>query len=239
MFRGSVSKGMDHDPDFEWRGDNVTRIENLSDIAFALALGMLVSGSGTPETFVDLKKFLYSFIPVAAAFSVLFGIWQQHFTFFRRYGLNDKKIITYNAILIFVILYMAYPLRFAFDSLFAFILMQFGNMDMMISLGINTFAASGIIIGYFAVSYAATYILLALMYRHAFKKREEIGLNAVEINETRCEIFVLVYLGLQALIVAALAYFTKLTGFAAMIFFFSFVAHILAKRIYPTPKPTK
>jgi len=235
MFRKEVAKGMDHDPEFNWRGENVTRIENLSDIAFALALSMLVAGSGTPETFADLKKFLYSFIPVAAGFSVLFGIWRQHFTFFRRYGLNDKAILTLNTLLIFVVLYMAYPLRFAFDSLFAFVLLQFGNRDMMVSLGISNIGQSGVIVGYFALAYGTAHYLLALMYRHAKKKTAELGLNTFEITQTKREIFILVFLGCQALLVAILAYFTSLNGFAGMLFFFSFIPYILADRIYPNP----
>ena len=119
MIRGSISKGLDHDPNFRWRGEAVTRIENLSDIVFALAFGMLITAASPPQTMSDLSGFLFSIIPVTAAFAVLIGIWNHHFTFFRRYGVADKRIIFLNSILLFVVLYLAYPLRFAFDSLFA------------------------------------------------------------------------------------------------------------------------
>lgn len=238
MFRKEIVRGIDHDPEFQWRGETVTRIENLSDIAFAIALGMLVSGSGVPETFEELTRFLYSFIPVAAGFSVLFGIWRQHFTFFRRYGINDGTILTINTVLIFVIMYMAYPLRFAFDSLFAFILMQFGERSLMQDLGIVSISQSGVIIGYFSIAYATTHFLLALMYRHAEKKRDELELNEVESIATKRDIFILKFLGFQALIVAVLAYFTKLNGFAGILFFFSFVPYFLAERVHKTPAST-
>ncbi|MEO0674553.1 MAG: hypothetical protein AAFY32_06055, partial [Pseudomonadota bacterium] len=61
--RQAIVDGIDHDPDFEWRGRRVTRIENLSDIIFALALGMLVSSSQPPTTFGDLFDFVLNVIP--------------------------------------------------------------------------------------------------------------------------------------------------------------------------------
>ena len=91
--RDTVAKHLDHDPDFEWRGQTVTRIENLSDIVFALALGMLLLTGTPPQTFAQLIQFLISIIPVAAGFFILFTIWNAHFVFFRRYGLADNQIV--------------------------------------------------------------------------------------------------------------------------------------------------
>ena len=237
MIRGEIIKsqglGLDHDPNFNWRGQAVTRIENLSDIAFALALSMLVAGSGTPQTFQDLGRFLFSIIPVAAGFSVLLGIWHGHFTFFRRYGVADNRIIFINAALIFVVLYMAYPLRFAFDSLFAFIMMQFGNDQMMYKLGIMDFDTSGVIITYFATAYAVAHFLLALMYRHALKSKELLQLSDYEITVTKREIFIRYGLALLTAVVALVAYFTVLNGMAGGLLFLTFLPYMIANKIYP------
>ena len=93
MLRGEIAKGLDHDPNFRWRGESVTRIENLSDIVFALALGMIISAAVVPQSYDELKLYLISIIPATLAFSTLIGIWHTHFTFFRRYGVADKRII--------------------------------------------------------------------------------------------------------------------------------------------------
>jgi hypothetical protein len=58
-----------------------------------------------------------SIIPIAAGFAMLVSIWNDHFLFFRRYALADGVIITLNTALLLLILYIAYPLRFVFDSL--------------------------------------------------------------------------------------------------------------------------
>ena len=38
MIRGEIARHLDHDPHFQWRGESVTRIENLSDIVLILAV---------------------------------------------------------------------------------------------------------------------------------------------------------------------------------------------------------
>ena len=73
----------------------MTRIENLSDIAFALALGMLISGVDAPQSFEDLIRFLIYIIPAALGFAILLQVWTAHYTFFRRYGVADKRITFY------------------------------------------------------------------------------------------------------------------------------------------------
>ena len=83
--RETIARHLDHDPHFEWRGQSVSRIENLSDIVFALALGMLLLTGAPPQTFSELVHFLISIIPVTASFVILVLIWNAHFVFFRRY----------------------------------------------------------------------------------------------------------------------------------------------------------
>ena len=158
---------LETDSRFRWRGDGVSRVENLSDIVFALALGMVVSASAPPQTFGDLQRFLFGTIPVAAAFVLLVRIWHQHFLFFRRFGLSSTPVLLINAALLFTILYLAYPLRFAFEALFAFVVAQVSDwgpgwarseaMEL-------TFARSGTIMAYFAGGYAVVHLLLGWLY---------------------------------------------------------------------------
>lgn len=234
MLREGLIHGLDHDPHFQWRGENVTRIENLSDIAFALSLSMLVAGSGAPQTYQDLGRFLFSIIPVAAGFVFLLGLWHSHFTFFRRYGVADNYVITINAALIFVVLYIAYPLRFAFDCLLAFIFLQFGKPSMMMDLGITQPDMAGVIIAYFNTGFAISLFLLALMYRHALKKREILALTDHEANVTKRAILTLTLLGALAALTATLAYFTPLHGMAGLvILIFGFLPFFISRRKYP------
>ncbi len=234
MIRSNISKGLDHDPNFRWRGEAVTRIENLSDIVFAIAFGMLISAASPPQTMTDLSRFLFSIIPVTAAFAVLIGIWNHHFTFFRRYGVADKPIIFFNAILLFVVLYLAYPLRFAFDSLFAMILGVSGNMSQINRMEL-TFSDSGIIIAYFGVGFAIVHALYALMYRHVIKKRELLSLSDYEFTITKRSVLTHWGTVIIALFAAAMAYFTPLNGLAGFIIGFDRLIYMFRNKIYKLP----
>lgn len=229
-------KGLDHDPDFRWRGEAVTRIENLSDIVFALALGMLISAASPPQTFGDLKGFLVSIIPVTAAFAVLVGLWNHHFTFFRRYGVADSWIIFFNAVMLFVVLYLAYPLRFAFDSFFWFVVsFATGDYSALAERGLS-FEASGVILGYFGAGFGFIHILFALMYRHALKKKELLSLSLPEQIITRQAIFVHLATVAITLFMGAAAYFTPLNGMAGFIMAFTGFIYMTAPKLYPLPQ---
>lgn len=234
MLRAAVGQQLDHDPNFRWRGESVTRIENLSDIAFALALGMLISGVDAPRTVADLGAFLIFVVPAAFGVAVLLGIWISHYTFFRRYGVADKTIIIYNAALIFVVLYMAYPLRFAFDSLFAFVITQLtGDYSRSLELGVNSFETSGIIIAIFGVTYGVAYGLLWLMYGHVLRKADRLDLNDYERAMTRQTWVSMAINTVIALTAAGLAYFTALNGFAGFILALNSLTRVIAQRISP------
>lgn len=236
MIRQHLSEQLDHDPNFRWRGEAVTRIENLSDIVFALALGMLVSASDPPQTFGQLIPHLVNIVPVAAGFAFLLMIWNAHFTYFRRYGVADTYILFLNAVLLLFILFIAYPLRFAFDSLFAFILGagfdQWGRMDEM---GISTYLQAGIIIAWLNAGLTLIYILLHQMYAHALHQADRLGLSASERAMTRRSIWryrcrIVVYAA-----VAVLAGFTLLGPFAAMIILIIWPLAIVIRRFIPLP----
>jgi uncharacterized membrane protein len=237
MLRDAVGKQLDHDPNFRWRGEAVTRIENLSDIAFALALGMLISGVDAPTDYLSLKKFLWSIIPAALGFSVLLGLWHGHYTFFRRYGVADRRILFLNAILIFVVLFMAYPLRFAFDSLFAFLTtLVSGDYSRSQELGVTSMAVAGEFVAYFSLAYALAFAIFAMMYGHVLKRADLLALTASELATTRqLHTVRWVQFGI-AMLTAGLAFFTPLGPIAGALLGFFFFAYWWAERRHPIPE---
>ncbi len=218
MIRQHITKGLDHDPNFRWRGEAVTRIENLSDIIFALTLSLFVASASPPATYGELWPHLMTILPVAAGFATLLSIWNDHFTFFRRYGVADAKIIFINATLLLVILFFAYPLRFAFDSLFAFILGSMsGDWTMMQELGIDTYRQAGEIIAIVSVMLVVIYTLYHWMYLHALNKAELLELTSSEIAITRRSIWMHRFQIIINMLVTYLAVFTIAGPFAAFL----------------------
>ena len=212
--RSEIAKHLDHDPDFEGRGQSVTRIENLSDIIFALALGMMLFGGPPPQTFSELVHFLISIIPVTASFAILFMIWNAHFVFFRRYALADNTVVLINSALLLMVLFTAYPLRFIFDSLFWYIVgSATGDFSQLMETDMDI-VNSARSMAFFGAGYAVIYTLLSIMYAHAVNKAELIGLSQKEILITRQTVWIQRGEVVIAIGVSLAALFTPLGPFA-------------------------
>ncbi|MEM7661687.1 MAG: TMEM175 family protein [Pseudomonadota bacterium] len=214
MLRQQFTEQLDHDPDFQWRGAQVTRIENLSDIVFALAFSMMVTASNTPFTFDGIKTHLVSLAPISVAFAFMLGTWNRHFLFFRRYGLADNRIVWLNALLLLTVLSIALPMRFIFESLFAWILTLFGYLEAMNRIGVQSYRQAGEIIAYFGVIYAVLNVIQAQMYAHALHKSDVLQLNHLERAHTRSAIWTSRIDVVIGLITAVVAYCTIAGPFA-------------------------
>jgi len=214
MIRDEVAKHLDHDPDFEWRGQNVTRIENLSDIVFALALGMMLFGGAPPQTFSELVHFLISIVPVTASFIILFMMWNAHFVFFRRYALADNTIVLINSALLLMVLFTAYPLRFIFDSLFWYIIgSATGDYTQLLETEME-FINSARSMAFFGAGYAVIYTLFSFMYGHAARKSKLIGLSPKETLITQQTVWIFRGEVIIAIGVIVCALFTPMGPFA-------------------------
>ena len=98
---------------FRLRGlKDVSRIEALSDGVFAFAITLLVVSLEVPRTFDDLLVMMRGFLAFAVTFAMLFHVWFTQYKFFRRYGLVDNFTIWMTALLLFVVLFYVYPLKF-------------------------------------------------------------------------------------------------------------------------------
>lgn len=183
--REEIAKHLDHDPHFEWRGQTVTRLENLSDIVFALALGMLLLTDTPPSTYGELISFLINIVPVAAGFAILFGIWNAHFTFFRRYGLADGKIVFLNSVILLLVLFVAYPLRFIFDSLFGYVIFILTDDATRLMASDMDYLNSARGVAIFNAGFAMIIFLTSLMYSHALSKDDMLGLSQNEIQVSK------------------------------------------------------
>ena len=101
--------------DFRLRGTEVSRVEAFSDVVFGFALTLLVVSLEVPHTFDQLLADMSGFVPFAISFAILAQVWWVHHNFFRRYGLQDGTTIVLNFILLFVVLFYVYPLKFLFS----------------------------------------------------------------------------------------------------------------------------
>ena len=178
---GLIAKGLGTEPGFRWRGGDVSRIEGFGDAVFAFAVTLLVVSLEVPSTFDELLRTMSGFLAFGLCFAMLVLIWYYHYLFFRRYGLEDARTIVLNAILLFLVLFYIYPLKFLVGYLsrilLGFRLTEGGHM-------IETGQVSTLMIVY-ALGFVAIFGVLLLLYRHAYGLREMLELDAVEVFKTR------------------------------------------------------
>src|SRR3954471_6798038 len=88
-------------PGFRLRGEEVTRLESFSDAVFGFALTLLVVSLDVPRTFGDLIATMRGFPAFAICFIFLALIWNSHYRFCRRYGLDDATTRFLTCVMLF------------------------------------------------------------------------------------------------------------------------------------------
>jgi uncharacterized membrane protein len=177
-FPAEHRRGLLPEPYFRWRGGEITRLEAFCDVVFGFALTLLVVSLEVPRTYAELMAAMRGFLPFTLCFAQLILIWRAHYRFSRRYGLEDPYTVLLNIVLLFLVLFYVYPLKFVFTLVFSPI------TGSPIAQGIGRHEAS-VLMRVYAIGFAAVFALFALMYARAYKFRRELALNPVEELETR------------------------------------------------------
>lgn len=228
---------------FRWRSREIARIEGFSDACFGFAVTLLIISLEVPRTSTELFEVMQGFVAFFATFWVLASIWYGQFLYFRRYGIEDRITVILNLVLIFTVLFFVYPLKFFFNAMVA-------------SLGVGraiegAHAAQQVILPehkpllliVFGLGFAAVFVVFLLLYIHAYRQREALGLNELEVFETahsiRSQIFA-IGTGLTYLALAGVLALPRTTpgqktlarslAFGCAIVMFAFVGWIVNER---------
>ena len=103
--------------------------------------------------------------------------------FFVALILEDRKTMFLNAILIFFVMVFAYPLKFLTTFLVDFFTGNFATSK-DISAVLTLEQAPWLTVIY-SLGYGAMFFVFALLYRHAYKRRDDIGLSQAEAIMTK------------------------------------------------------
>ena len=171
------------DNGFRWRGREVTRVEGLSDAVFAFAITLLVVSLEVPRTFAELRATMQGFVGFALCFLMLLFIWHTQYLYFRRYALDDRVSFLLNALLLFVVAFYIYPLKFLF-TLLVHRLMGIPMLADGSPVPNLTRAESSELMIIYSSGFVALYVIFALLYAHAYRLRDALGLDTMEIHET-------------------------------------------------------
>ena len=171
------------------RGEGSSRLEQLSDGVFALAITLLLISSEIPRTSEELISFTRDILAFAASTVVLILIWYQHYLYFLRFGLKDKRTVVLNTFLLLVMLFYVYPLKFVISFMLSYfgymLLILFGiEFDQEAFYSLVTSVSSWETLPTVMIIYSAGYFSLmlafALLYRHATRQKEVLILSDIE-----------------------------------------------------------
>jgi hypothetical protein len=162
-----------------------------------------------PNTFDELFATMRGFFAFAISGWLLYSVWFDHYIFFRRYGLQDTLTMHLSSVLLFVVLFYVYPLKFLFTAL----------MDELLGFSTQVGSSTGavvqeikpvqwpLLIVLFGVGFVVVQLVYFLLYWRAYALRGMLELDAYEASITRQEIqgyLLLAAVGLTSIAVALL-----------------------------------
>ncbi|HZY35375.1 MAG TPA: TMEM175 family protein [Mucilaginibacter sp.] len=165
----------------EWRSHEPSRLETFSDAVFAFAVTLIIVSLEVPKTFGDLVETLKGTLSFAVCFAILFWIWNNQNLFFRYFGLKDAWTAALNGALLFVVLVYVYPLKFLFNVVFL------GNQYHENGIGRAMITDHDVptLFLIYGLGFTSIFLLFYFMYRWAIKHSKEIGLNEIEVFESK------------------------------------------------------
>jgi uncharacterized membrane protein len=162
------------------RGSN--RLEGFSDAVFGFSATLLVVTLEVPQTYPELVESLWGFVPFSLSFMALALLWSTHHAFFRRYDLADRTTVALNAILLFVVLFYVYPLKFMTSSLIEDVA---GRRPFEESTRFRGPEDVGGMFLVYGIGFAAVFSCYALLYRHAARQAAGLGLTRRQLLEAQ------------------------------------------------------
>ena len=200
---------------FRYRGQEIQRIETFSDAVFGFAIALLIVSLEVPKNFDELLISMRGFVAFAICFLFLFFIWLEQHAFFRRYGLDDRVTVFLNAILLFIVLFYVYPLKFLFSLIFSPSIYGPGKSPFSIKQ-----AQVPELMVIYGMGYLIIYVIFLLLYLHALRNRTRLDLTVVEVFDTRSKIWshvILIGIGCCSVLMALILP-DRLAGAAGMIY---------------------
>lgn len=171
--RNELLQNRQHDPRIRYRGESASRLDNLTDAVFGIAITLLIFNLTNPNSFEDLLTFTKTLPAFLISISFIILIWNEHLRFSEIYTLNDTRLNILNTVFIALVIFYVYPLRF----LTLFLTNSFFNTEINVSIEGKQVPHLMMYYGFVAF---ALYLNLYLFYHRALQLKSELHLSAFE-----------------------------------------------------------
>ncbi len=152
----------------------VSRLEAFSDAVFGFALTLLVVSLDTPSTTAELRQLVGGFLPFGVTFAMVSWIWYQHNVFFRRYGMQDAWTTALNCMLLFVVLFYVFPLKYLTLTLIGPLTMNRAGLPPLSEL------SGPLVLAVYSTGVLMIFGLFVLLHLHAWRLRAQLDLTPLE-----------------------------------------------------------
>jgi uncharacterized membrane protein len=176
--RKTINKFKQHDPRINYRGEVPSRLDNLTDAVFGIAITLLIFNLSNPNSFTDLLDFAKTLPAFLLSISFLLLIWHEHSRFSEIYTLNDSMLAVLNTVFLALVIFFVYPLRFL-NLVLTNIYFQTN-----IAIDIHDHQMPYLMI-YYSFAVFALYFTVFLFYTRALKISGRLKLNSFEIFYAR------------------------------------------------------
>ncbi|HEX7915005.1 TMEM175 family protein, partial [Rudaea sp.] len=164
-----------------------TRLEGFVDASFAFAVTLVIISIGhVPASVDEMLTALRGLPTFAVCFLLIARIWLSHREWSRCYDLEDSTGVSLSLLLVFIVLIYVYPLRMLFAQMF----MGFsggglsdGSVRQLAT--VEELRAAYLVFG---LGFAAISAVFVLLFRHALRHADAIGLAPAERAYTRMKI---------------------------------------------------
>ena len=152
----------------------------------------------------------------AICFLLLALIWNSHYKFCRRYGLDDGTARFLTCVMLFVVLFYVYPLKFLFNLSITGLIFGAGPPVSMTGAQLST------LLVIYGLGFAAVYGAMTLLYLHAWRLREALELSELEKRDTRYVMFRLLTVVSIGVVAAGLALIPAVRDWSSLIYLLLF-----------------
>ena len=218
------------DPDFRWRGGEVSRLEAFSDGIFAITITLLIVATAGVERFYDVWLLVRDLPAFFFSFVLIMYVWFEHHQFFRRYGLSDGLTLLTNSLLMFLVMILAYPLKLLTTFLWHLILgeptLPLFKIPADATVDISLFQQRIYMMYFYGAAIIGVFGCILLLHLNAWRQRQALELDALERFITLQSISHQVITVLIAALSLTILFTTKRPDFAGIVYFLMPAAHI-------------